>query len=272
MDYEINKISVDMNGQPHGVLAINKPVGMTSHDVVDAVRRKYKTRKVGHAGALDPFASGVLIILVGRYTKLSNQMMESDKEYKCEILLGVETDTLDTEGDVLKSKDVSLEEVRNEIENGALKDLENGYMQQVPIFSSVKVDGEKLRVLARKTERHEIKGDNVTFFYKDGKEKIVEIPKKEVVFSSFEVGDMKNVGWQEVEKYFGRELDLKDDAHATQLATVELTVACSKGTYIRQLAKDIGDLLCIPAMLVRLERTRVGDVSIKQSSTLEDLN
>ena len=268
MKYEINNIEVDGSGQPHGVLSVNKPEGITSHDVVDTVRRKYNTRKVGHAGALDPFASGVLIILVGKYTKLSDQMMNSDKEYRCKILFGLETDTLDTEGEVLKTSSAVAKVIEEKIESGDLKSIENGYMQQVPIFSSVKVDGQKLRVMARKSEKHTINGDVVTFVYKDGKEKEVTIPRKEVVFTKFEIGEVKSVGLDDIEKYFGRKLEIKD---AVEFAIMDLTVACSKGTYIRQLAKDIGVTLEVPAMLVELERTRVGDVSLENAVSLQTL-
>ncbi|MBD3280723.1 tRNA pseudouridine(55) synthase TruB [Candidatus Dojkabacteria bacterium] len=261
MDFELNKMTIDGNGKVHGVMAVNKPVGMTSHDVVNIVRKKYNTRKVGHAGALDPFASGVLMILVGRYTKLSDKLMSSDKEYRCGILFGIETDTLDTEGEVLRSGSVDVSELQEKIDSGALEGLENGYMQQVPIYSSVKVDGQKLRILARKAESHEIDGDFVTFYFENGKEKRIEIPKKEVKFSKFEMS--------RVEKYEDNKIaDFKTPADA-KLATMELTVACSKGTYIRQLAKDIGKLLDIPAMLIELERTRISDIRLEQCDGAE---
>lgn len=256
MDFEINKLTIDElseKNRVNGVLAVNKPVDMTSHDVVDLVRKKYGIRKVGHAGALDPFASGVLIVLLGRYTTMSDELMGSDKEYRCKILFGVETDTLDTEGEVVKSEDVDIDNMQAKIDSGVLKSIEKGYMQQVPVFSSVKVNGEKLRVLARKSKRIEIDGDVVTFHFENGQTKQVEIPRKKVVFGKFELGKS--------EKYS------EDPKHAV----AELTVDCSKGTYIRQLAKDIGNLLGVPAMLIELERTRVGQITLQDCISVQDL-
>ena len=126
-------------------------------------------------------------------------------------------------------------------------------MQQVPVFSSVKVDGEKLRILARKAEKFEIDGSVATFYFEDGRTKQIEIPSKKVSFGKFSLDKLK--------KYS------KDQSHAV----VELTVSCSKGTYIRQLAKDIGDLLGVPAMLIELERTRVGQITLEYCVSIEDL-
>lgn len=133
----LNKIEIDEFNRPNGLLAINKPAGITSHDVVDQVRKKFKTKRVGHAGALDPFATGVLLILVGTFTKLSEKLILENKEYKARILFGVSTDTQDPEGKVLKTQMVKLES--KDIET-TLKSFEGGYEQYVPIFSSVKVE------------------------------------------------------------------------------------------------------------------------------------
>ncbi|MBN1331878.1 tRNA pseudouridine(55) synthase TruB [Candidatus Dojkabacteria bacterium] len=268
MGYEINKMTIGAGNQVHGVLAVNKPSGITSHDVVNIVRKKYNTRKVGHAGALDPFARGVLIVLIGRYTKLSDQLMGGDKEYKCKILLGLETDTLDTEGKIIKSQDVSAKEINEKISNGALAGIERGYDQQVPVFSSVKVEGQKLRILAHKSERYEIDGDAVIFYMNDDRKKRVVLPRKKVQFEKFEIGEKKEIRASEVERYLKGK---KNFDGKTRLVELDLTVGCSKGTYIRQLAKDIGELLEVPAMLIELERSRVGQITLAECISINDL-
>lgn len=272
--FELNKIETDEFRRTSAVLAINKRVGETSHDVVDQVRKKLRTRKVGHAGALDPFATGVLIILVGKYTKLSQQLMKADKEYSCKILLGISTDTQDPEGEIedLKSKikDYNKEEVE---EN--LKKFEKGYEQRVPVFSSVKVEGKKLRELARKSESFKIdEKDNVTFVFSDERKVVVKLPKRKVEFTRFEITDLNSVTVSKLSddlKNKVSEFSTKNSIDNRQLTIVNLIVGCSKGTYIRQLAEDIGKELGVPAMLLELERTKVGEVSLSDCVKVEDL-
>ena len=130
-----------------GVLLLDKPAGMTSHDCVNIARKVLKTKKVGHTGTLDPIATGVLVITVGRYTKLNEVLMSTYKEYISEFKLGVLTDTLDITGNVLKSENVSL--AKEEIKN-AIMSFHGSYMQSVPHYSAVKVNGKKLYEYARK--------------------------------------------------------------------------------------------------------------------------
>ncbi|MDD5428626.1 MAG: tRNA pseudouridine(55) synthase TruB [Candidatus Omnitrophica bacterium] len=131
-----------------GVLAVNKAKGMTSHDVVDLIRRRFHFKKVGHAGTLDPNATGVLVILIGSYTKLSSQFMSEDKEYEGSLIFGASSDTLDAWGKITPSgKTVNFTD--EEIKNAFGKFL--GETEQVPpMYSSVKVNGQKLYELARK--------------------------------------------------------------------------------------------------------------------------
>ena len=130
----------------NGLLVVNKPKGMTSRDVVNKVCRKFNTKSVGHIGTLDPLAEGVLVCLIGKYTKLANILTNHDKEYIASFKLGILTDTLDITGKILKEgkKEFSKDEITN-----ALNHFKGKYNQEVPIYSAVKVNGKKLYEYAR---------------------------------------------------------------------------------------------------------------------------
>lgn len=130
----------------NGLLVVNKPKGMTSRDVVNKVCRKFNTKSVGHIGTLDPLAEGVLVCLIGKYTKLANILTNHDKEYIASFKLGILTDTLDITGNVLKEgkKEFSKDEITS-----ALNHFKGKYNQEVPIYSAVKVNGKKLYEYAR---------------------------------------------------------------------------------------------------------------------------
>ena len=130
----------------NGLLVVNKPKGMTSRDVVNKVCRKFNTKSVGHIGTLDPLAEGVLVCLIGKYTKLANILTNHDKEYIASFKLGILTDTLDITGNVLKEgkKEFSKDEITS-----ALNHFKGKYSQEVPIFSAVKFNGKKLYEYAR---------------------------------------------------------------------------------------------------------------------------
>ncbi len=151
-----------------GVLIVNKPKGMTSKDVDLAISRKFDTKKVGHTGTLDPLASGVLIVLLNKATKISQNIMSNDKEYIATVKIGLETDTLDITGKVIHSckqwKKIDLEKV--------LTSFKKTYLQEVPNYSAVKVKGKKLYQYAR---------ENIT----------IELPKKEVTIKEIELLEQK---------------------------------------------------------------------------------
>ena len=207
-----------------GVLVIDKEKGMTSHDVVSAVRKKFSIKKVGHAGTLDPNATGVLVLLVGKATKLSQKYSSQEKEYEATMKLGERTDSGDSEGNIISSGNVtsSEEEIKGVIDSFI------GETEQVPPMVSAKqVGGKRLYKLARKgivVEREPQK-----IYIKDIKVKKIDLPF--VVF----------------------------------------TVTCSKGTYIRQLADDVGEKLSSGAHLTELCRLRSGDFSLEDAVRLEEL-
>lgn len=144
-----------------GIFFIDKPKGITSRDVVNTIIRKTETRKVGHTGTLDPIATGVLIVCVGKATKLVDILTSEDKEYEAEICLGVETDTLDAEGTILKKELVEKEE--NEIDS-VLNSMVGEYDQEVPKYSAVKVDGKKLYEYARQNQEVALPSRRVSIF------------------------------------------------------------------------------------------------------------
>lgn len=142
----------------NGVILVNKEKGKTSRDVVNDISHILKTKKVGHTGTLDPIATGVLVITVGRYTKLTEVLTSTYKEYIAEFKLGVLTDTLDSTGEVLKNEEVHIKDA--DIRSAVLS-FKKSYMQEVPIYSSVKINGKKLYEYARKGEEVNLPSRNV---------------------------------------------------------------------------------------------------------------
>lgn len=276
---QVNNINIDKYGRVSAFLALNKPKGITSHDLVDQVRRKLKTRKVGHVGALDPAASGIMLILVGKeFTKLSNDLMGLDKAYRMKIIFGAATDTLDLEGDVKEVSDLrnfSFEEVKN-----AMKSLDGGYNQYVPIFSSVKVQGNKLRVLARQSKGFAFVNSDgtpwdstkdlkkfVNFFeVKKGKDLILPVSRREVKLSDFEY---YSEGYIENDSLNLNQKDIK--ILAEKIPFVDIELSCSKGTYIRQFAYDLAHKIGQVGMLIELQRTRLGPIKMEDTIDIADV-
>ncbi len=207
-----------------GILNVYKPKGMTSHDVVSFVRRKLHMKRVGHTGTLDPMAEGVLPILIGKATKLSDIIMADEKRYIARVRLGIVTDTDDVSGVTLETKEVSVGEEE------LLKAVASfvGETQQIPpMYSAIKVNGQKLYQLARKGALVERK------------------PRKVHIFSA------------EVSNFDGISFDL--------------SVHCSKGTYIRALCRDIGEKLGTGAAMESLVRIQSGMFSLENAHTLEKI-
>lgn len=152
-----------------GILFINKPQGLTSRDVVNQISKIYQTKKVGHTGTLDPLATGVLIICLGKYTKLVEELTSSEKEYIATMKLGIKTDTGDITGNILEKKEVTVSQ--NEIEK-SFQAFPKEYIQTVPIYSAVKVNGKKLYEYARE-------------------KKSVELPKRKVWIKNLEILHIK---------------------------------------------------------------------------------
>ncbi len=265
----INQLKRDEFDRPSGIIAVNKPAGKSSHDIVDSVRKVMHTRRVGHAGALDQFATGVLIILVGKATKLSNTLINLDKSYKAKIVFGISTQTQDIEGlPVTIESNTKLDINKLEL---AFKKFTGKIRQFVSVFSSVKVEGKKLRIIMRDERFHKEIFDEggkrfIRFTPKTEGPKafVVEVPAKEITISSLELLEQGTVS--------AAELPFKDKLEPdSAYPFVTLQIDCSKGTYIRQLAEDIGAEVGLPAFVLELERSRVGSVTLAQCYSPEKL-
>lgn len=212
-----------------GLVIVDKPGGMTSHDVVARVRRLAGTRKVGHAGTLDPMATGVLVVGVNRATRLLGHLLLTDKTYDATILLGASTTTDDAEGEVLETASTSA--VTEEAVRSGLAGMV-GEIDQVPsAVSAIKVDGKRAYERVRAGEQ-------------------VELAARRVRISSIEVTRVAPVDT-------GLEVDV--------------TVACSSGTYIRAIARDLGRGLGVGGHLTALRRTAVGAFGIDSARSLDEL-
>ena len=195
------------------ILVVDKPVGWTSHDVVAKIRGELKIKKIGHGGTLDPFATGVLLILIGKAVKRFDEIRTWEKEYVMEVKLGEATDTGDPTGKIIKTSGRVPEVSQNKVEQ-VLQSFVPGYEQQVPAYSAVKIHGRPAYKLARA-----------------GKEFVT--PKRFVKIIEIELLSLQG-------------------------PTLKVRVVCGSGTYMRQLAVDIGEKLGLPAHCASLCRTRVG--------------
>ena len=208
-----------------GALLIDKPAGPTSHDVVDAIRRRFRIKKVGHCGTLDPNATGLLIIVLGRGTKLSERLMSSDKAYAGTIKFGETTDSYDVDGQLVASLPVpplTIDQLNTEAA-AFVGDI----MQMPPMVSAVKVAGVPLYKLARKG---------------------VEVERKERCIHIY------NFRFSEYTEPVGT-----------------FSIACTKGTYVRSIAHDLGQKLGCGAHLLTLRRTASGKFNVADAIPLDDV-
>lgn len=208
-----------------GVLLVDKPQGLTSHDVVYRLRRKLGMKKIGHAGTLDPMATGLLIMLIGKATRISQYLMSTDKVYEGEATLGVVTDSQDAEGEMMETRPVPP------LPESAVRDAMKGFLgdqyQTPPMHSAVKIDGVKLYHLARKGEE-------------------VEREPRFIRVMSFDLLSFAS-------------------------PKLSFRLQCTKGTYVRTIAHDLGQKLGCGAHLSALRRTASGKFEIKDGVTLDQL-
>jgi tRNA pseudouridine55 synthase len=219
-----------------GALLVDKPAGITSHDVVAKLRRAVRQKRVGHTGTLDPFATGLLIVCLGRATRLAQFLTAAKKEYEAVVRFGFSTDTQDYTGKpitpLLSSDELTTANLRR-----LLYEFVGEQWQLPPMFSAKKIAGEPLYRRARRGQTIERQAVRVTIYR----------------LELLETG--------------GPELFNNSDG----TRDVALSVACSAGTYIRTLAHDLGERLGCGAHLVSLRRTGIGDLSIREAARLDDL-
>lgn len=225
-----------------GILLVDKPKGVTSHDVVSFARGLLHTKRVGHAGTLDPMATGLLILGFGNATRLLNYLLGHNKTYEAVIRLGESTNTDDADGDVVSSADdengiinfANIDEILKELRVVIAKNFTGSIMQTPTSFSAIKVNGVRAYDLAR-----------------EGKD--VHLEPREVFIYDFSLLDAHfSVG-----------------VSGAKVIDVRASVSCSSGTYIRALARDLGRILGVGGHLVSLRRTRIGDFSIEDSRVLK---
>jgi tRNA pseudouridine55 synthase len=208
-----------------GVLLVDKPSGMTSHDVVYHLRRKLQMKKIGHAGTLDPMATGVLVMLIGKATRISQYLISVDKMYDGEATLGVVTDSQDAQGEIMETRPVPVlteTEVRD-----AMKSFLGDQYQMPPMHSAIKIGGVPLYKMARKGEE-------------------IEREPRFIRIASFELNSFA-------------------------LPKLTFTVHCTKGTYVRTIAHDLGKKLGCGAHLSALRRTGSGKFNISQCLPLDQI-
>lgn len=207
------------------VFLIDKPYGWTSFDVVKKVRNALKIKKVGHAGTLDPLATGLLIVCAGKMTKQIDRFQSQEKEYEGTFVIGKTTESFDLEREVTDVSDIG--HIRAEDLLAASAALTGDLMQVPPMHSAIKKDGKRVYLAARKGET-------------------VEIDPRPVTVSRFEITGI-------------------------DLPEIHFRIVCSKGTYIRSIARDFGEILGVGAYLSRLVRTRIGDQRLEDSEQLPNL-
>lgn len=215
-----------------GFLLVDKEKGYTSFDVCNKLKHKFKLKKVGHNGTLDPNATGLMIVAVNSATKQLNNLNCNDKQYIATILFGKESNTLDSEGEILKD-DKNIEINENDIDN-VLNILKNQEQQIPPMFSAIKLHGKKLCDLARK---------NITLELQ---------PRSIKIYNSQRLTDIY----------------LSEDNY--KLVDILLTV--SKGFYVRSFVRDMCNILKIPGLLQDLRRTKNGDYDIKNAKKIDEIN
>jgi len=207
------------------ILLINKPLDWTSFDVVNKLRYKLKTKKIGHAGTLDPLATGLLILCTGKMTKRIEEFMGQEKEYTGRFIIGQTTPSFDLETEVSETKDIAhLTEAQ--LYAATLPFI--GTIQQLPpLHSAIRIGGKRAYEFARQ-----------------GRE--VELKPREVVIREFEITNIT-------------------------LPSVSFRIVCSKGTYIRSIARDFGEALGVGAYLAELCRTRIGSYRLEQAITIDEV-
>jgi len=211
--------------QEGGIILVDKPEGITSHDVVDCIRRKLRIKRVGHAGTLDPMATGLLIILVGKATRYFNKFQEFNKTYSATMKLGVVTDSGDSTGKILSTRDVLVTE---EQVMTAVKSFEGEIEQIPPMVSALRYKGKRLYEIAREG-------------------KVVERSPRKICIKKIVV-------------------------ERIALPMVDFVIECSKGTYIRKLAEDIGEKLICGGCIVKIRRLSIGTFDIKNAYSLDAID
>lgn len=218
------------------ILNLNKPKGITSHDLVDLTRKHYPNQKVGHAGTLDPLASGVLIVGAGKATKRLGELLGLEKEYLAKIVFGLSSPTDDLDSSDIKA--LTIPKIDTKQLSVAIESFKGVIKQRVPLYSATHYNGVKLYKRARN-------GEKIPFRL---------LPEKEVEVKKIELVNFKDKGFKFNNGFY---------------PIAELRIVCSSGTYIRSIARDLGKILNTSGILSELTRTRIGEYLLKDSIKLK---
>lgn len=259
-------------GRLNGILPYNKPQGEGSHDIVYKTRRHLQTKTVGHGGALDPFAEGLLLILVGKATKQFDNLLILDKEYIAEVIFGVKSQTLDPESSMMSDLEIPNFSQSEILEN--LKTFTGEYNQRVPVFSSVKVKGRKLREVVSK-HKYEIENRGSDYFLKFDNQEL-QLPVKQVKVYESELISLTQISKEELlektnklrsKNNMLKNKEFNDEINSKSFQVAKIRIRVSKGTYIRQFAEDLASQLHqgTSGILLSLVRTSIGDYHIDRS-------
>lgn len=217
---------------PHGIVVVDKPEGPTSHAIVGRARKAWGTRRVGHAGTLDPLATGVLVLGLGSATRLLGHLSAQGKEYVATIVLGVSTTSDDAQGDVVRASGASLSEAEVE---AAMRPWRGTVRQRPSSVSAVRIDGRRAHERVRAGED-------------------VELPERQVTIESFDLLDLR-----------------REEVAGVPATVIDVRVDCSAGTYVRALARDVGEALGVGGHVVALRRTRSGAFTLEDACSAEEL-
>ena len=241
METEINQAKFVNTQLSEGVLFVDKPTGFSSHFLVNWARKQSGIKKVGHTGTLDPLATGLLILLIGKkYTKLQPHYLKQDKEYICTARLGLQTDSYDVAGETLfESSWTEVAAVTQSDIKKIIPQFIGNIKQAVPIFSAVKKDGKKLYKLACKAQYDVGAQAKVTKLLKN-------LPQRSITIYSLDLLEFKK-------------------NEAKKEVTFSFRVFCSSGTYVRSIAHDIGKILGVGAIVTELKRTKIGNFSVREA-------
>ena len=216
----------------NGIVVVDKPEGPTSHAIVSRARKAYGTRRVGHAGTLDPLATGVLVLGIGSATRLLGHLSDQGKEYLATMALGVATTTDDAQGEVVQAPGSRLSQAQVE---EAMAPWRGAVRQRPSAVSAVHVDGKRAHELVRA-------GENV------------QLPDRAVTIEAFDLLDVRH-----------------EEAEGVPVTVVDVRVACSAGTYVRALARDIGEALGAGGHITALRRTRSGALTLDDACAADEL-
>ena len=248
-----------------GLLVIDKPQGVTSHDVVAAVRGALHMKRVGHAGTLDPMATGVLVVGFGNATRLLNYIVDHNKTYEATIRLGQRTTTDDAEGDLLPAGERAVNFPSRQAVEQLIAERFTGRIEQVPnVYSAIKINGQRAYDLAREGKDVELKARPVTieeFDVRQTRYGYTHSDRAGAELAGAVVADTASDGWL---------ADIAPHEDMQPVMELDVTVTCSvsKGTYIRALARDLGEELGLGGHLTMLRRTRVGRFSVDMPNVM----